>query len=229
MNIRQFFDYDTWTYTYLLWDPTTLEAAIIDPVIEQVRRDTTIMAELGLTLRYILDTHVHADHITGSGSLQLQFPEAQIGLSGHAEVIGADLQLQQGDTLSLGDEIITVLETPGHTYGCLSFSMDGAVFTGDALLIRGNGRTDFQQGSSEHLYSSVTNQLFSLPADTVVYPGHDYKGQTQSTIGEELKYNPRLAKKTQEEFVTIMSDLHLPTPKKLDIALPANLRCGKPI
>lgn len=225
--LHQLFDPESSTYTYVLTDPSTREAAIIDPVLEQLERDLAFLAEHGLTLRYVLDTHVHADHVTGAGALR-ERTGAKTGLARAAAVGCADLGLQDGDELPLGSTKIRVIATPGHTDGCLSYHWDGAVFTGDALLIRGSGRTDFQQGSSKRLYASVTERLFTLPDETRVYPAHDYKGQTSSTIGDEKRLNPRFANKSLAEFEKIMSELKLAEPKKIKEAVPANQRCGAP-
>jgi glyoxylase-like metal-dependent hydrolase (beta-lactamase superfamily II) len=226
MKMRQLFDNDTSTYTYLLWDEDTREAAIVDSVKEQVDRDTALIGELGLKLKYILETHIHADHITGSGQLRERFgaPAAVHENSGSA---CANRLLKDGDTLELGKETIQVLHTPGHTNTCVTFQVDGAVFTGDALLIRGCGRTDFQSGDPDALYSSITGKLFSLPGETLVYPGHDYNGFSVSTIAEEKAFNPRLGNgRSRESFVELMNNLELDPPRRIDEAVPGNLHCG---
>ena len=228
MLFRQLFDQDSSTYTYLLADEQSGEAVLIDPVIEQFERDRTLIEELQLKLLYVLDTHVHADHVTGSGLLRDHF-KAKTVLSERAGVVCSDLQVKQGDLIRFGKHALEVRETPGHTNGCLSFvsKEQRMVFSGDALLIRACGRTDFQQGSAATLYRSVHEQIFSLPDDTLIYPGHDYKGRTVSSVGEERRLNPRLGQnKPLEAFVQIMSELKLPYPKKIDAALPANQRCG---
>ena len=183
---RQLFDEATWTYTYLIADPQTREAAIIDSVKEQVPRDLKLIEELGLKLRYALETHVHADHITGSGDIR-SVTGANTIVGAQTHVVCADRQLQDGDNLALGNLSILALSTPGHTDGCMSYYVEDRVFSGDALLIRGTGRTDFQQGSSTTLYQSITQKLFTLPDETLLYPAHDYHGFTVSTIGEEKK------------------------------------------
>lgn len=226
MIFHQLFDYDTWTYTYLIADPKTREAALIDTVLEQADRDTKLIKELGLSLQYIMDTHVHADHITGVSALKQHFPKAISVLSKDGGTSCTDLYVNDGDTIQLGEYKITVLSTPGHTNGCISFLVDGKIFTGDSLFIRGCGRTDFQQGSPELMYDSITTKLFTLPDETEVYPGHNYMGIEKSTIGEEKIYNPRLAGKTKDEFIEIMNNLHLPHPHKLQESVPANLVCG---
>lgn len=228
MLFRQLFDAESSTYTYLLADPSTRDAVIIDPVIEQVDRDATLIAELGLTLRYALDTHVHADHVTGAGLLRERL-RCQTVLSERAGVGCADVLVKHGDTIAFGAYRLEVRETPGHTSSCLSYvTADQTIaFTGDALLIRGCGRTDFQQGDARQLYQSVHRELFSLPPTTLIYPAHDYKGRTATSIDEEVRHNPRLgAGKTEEEFVTIMENLQLAYPRKIDVALPRNLHCG---
>lgn len=228
MIFRQLFDAESSTYTYLLADPVTGEAALIDSVQEQAERDAKVLRELGLTLKYLLETHVHADHITGVSKLKQIFPEAQSVVSEQAGAACADLKVKDRDRLWVGSIAIEVLTTPGHTDGCLSYYTDGKVFTGDALLIRGCGRTDFQQGDPGRLYDSVTTQLFSLPDETLVYPAHNYIGLTCSSIGEEKQHNPRLGQhKNRDEFIQIMDNLHLPYPKKIMESVPANLLCGR--
>ena len=226
MKIRQLFDHDTWTYTYLLFDEKTKEAAIIDSVKEKFERDSKYIEELGLTLKYALETHVHADHVTASGQFRNKYG-CKIGVHEDSGNECADLKVREGDEFKLGGEGIVAIHTPGHTNGDVSYKINGAVFTGDALLIRACGRTDFQQGNSETLYHSITQKLFKLPDDTIVYPGHDYEGFTSSTIGEEKSQNPRLAnEKARTEFVEIMKNMDLPKPRKIDIAVPGNLACG---
>lgn len=226
MMLRQLFDPETSTYTYLVVDEATRRAALIDPVLEQHERDLTLIRELDVDLVYVLDTHVHADHVTGSGRIA-EATGARIGLAAAAGVEHAELQLEDGQTLPLGSLEIHVISTPGHTDGCLTYLVDGSLFTGDALLIRGTGRTDFQQGSSPRLWDSITRKLFSLPDDTLVFPGHDYKGRTCSTIGEEKAHNPRVgAGKTRTEFLQLMADLKLAPPRKIKEAVPRNLLLG---
>jgi len=225
MLFRQLFDQDTWTYTYLLADEAKHEAVIIDPVDTQLDRDVKLIKELGLDLLYGFDTHVHADHITSLGHLR-SVTGCKTGVSVHGEVECSDIQLHEGDTFQFGKYEIGVIETPGHTNGCLSFVCDGMVMTGDALFIRGCGRTDFQQGDAATLYDSITRKLFTLPETTLVYPGHDYRGMTVSTIGEEKKLNPRLSL-GRDAFIRFMNELELPNPKRIHEAVPANLACGK--
>lgn len=222
----QLFEHESSTYTYLIADPATREAAIIDPVRETMERDLKLLEELGVKLKYVLDTHIHADHITAAGEIRKK-TGAKSAVSANAKVDCVDIPLAHGQELLLGQRKIKVLATPGHTNSCMSFVFEGRVFTGDALLIRGTGRTDFQQGSSEKLYESVIKNLFSLPEETQVYPAHDYRGQTASTVELEKKFNPRLGlNKTKEEFIRTMAELKLANPKKIHEAVPANMACG---
>jgi glyoxylase-like metal-dependent hydrolase (beta-lactamase superfamily II)/rhodanese-related sulfurtransferase len=225
---RQLFDQDSSTYTYLLADEASRKAVIIDPVFEQIERDSTLIDELELELVWALDTHVHADHVTSLGLLSQRF-KARTVLSERGGAVCADRLVKQGDHIEFGSHALEVRETPGHTNGCVSFvcTSEGRAFTGDALLIRGCGRTDFQQGSSETLYRSVTEQILSLPDATLLYPAHDYRGRTVTSVSEEKRLNPRLGRgKTIEEFSRIMRELNLPYPRKMDVAVPSNLHCG---
>ena len=229
--LRQLFDAESSTYTYLVYDPEAGIAALIDPVIEQVERDLRLVAELDLRLAFVLDTHVHADHVTAAGTLR-----ERTGATTAASARGApcvDRMLQPGDVITIGDIALHVLATPGHTDDHLSYYVPShaAVFTGDTLLVRGCGRTDFQNGDARTLYRSVHDVLFTLPDATTVYPGHDYKGHTTTTIAEEKRHNPRLgqANGTDEDgFVALMAALQLPRPKLIDLAVPANRACGRP-
>lgn len=226
MIFRQLFDAESSTYTYVLADASTREALIIDPVREHVARDLDVLRELNLTLKYVFETHVHADHVTGAGELRRR-TGAEIVVGAAAGVTGANRMIRDGETVAVGSLRVRALATPGHTDGCTSYHVGDRVFTGDALLIRTAGRTDFQQGSAATLYRSVTDKLYSLPVETLVYPGHDYTGRTVSTIGEEMAFNQRISsKQTPDGFATLMAALKLPPPKRLNEAVPANLRCG---
>lgn len=225
---NQLFEPESSTYTYLLADKNSKEAVIIDPVIETIDRDVKLINEMGLKLKYVLDTHVHADHITAASELRNKLG-AKTCVSEDANVSCVDINLGDGQDLKFGEFTIKTIATPGHTDSCMSYYVEdmGAVFTGDALLIRGTGRTDFQQGSSKKLYNSITQKLFKLPDETKVYPGHDYRGQTVSSIELEKQYNPRVGSgKSEEDFVKIMNELKLANPKKIHEAVPANLLCG---
>lgn len=224
---QQLFEPTSSTYTYLLADKITREAVLIDSVLETVDRDLNLINELDLKLKFVLDTHVHADHVTGAGEIRKRLG-TKIAIAKTAHVTCVDVALQEGDHVSFGNFTIKVLETPGHTDASLSFYCENMIFTGDALLIRGCGRTDFQSGSSETLYESVTRKLFTLPPETIVFPAHDYKGFTSSTIAAEVKNNPRLGQgKTKTQFVEIMANLKLAYPKQIDRAVPANMACGQ--
>jgi sulfur dioxygenase len=230
MIFRQLFDPQSSTYTYLLADENSREAILIDPVFEQVRREIALIRELDLKLKFTLDTHVHADHVTGAWLLKEKLG-CKIALSNASGAEGADLYLKQGDRVNFGARYVEARATPGHTNGCMTYVLDdlSAAFTGDALLIRGCGRTDFQQGSAKTLFNSVRAQIFTLPATCTIYPGHDYNGSTSSSVGEEKTYNPRLGTNIREDdFRGYMDNLGLPHPKKMDVAVPANLKCGKP-
>ena len=232
MNPTQLFDPASSTYTYLLFDEQTREALIIDPVDEQLQRDLDALAHLGLTLKWTVETHAHADHITSAARLA-ELAGARTAAPAGCDVGTAAVQLRDGDTLAFGREAVRVLHTPGHTAGSVCFLWQPAgeaaerhVFTGDTLLIQSCGRTDFQSGSAEQLYDSITRKLFTLPDTTLVWPGHDYHGRTQSTIGAEKTTNPRLAGRTREQFVQTMDGLGLPRPRRMDEAVPANQRSG---
>lgn len=228
MIFRQLLDLRSSTYTYLLADPDTHEAVLIDPVFEQVRRDAALISELGLKLLYTLDTHVHADHITGAWLLK-QKRGSRIAISALSGAQEADRFLQHGDKIAFGKRYLAARATPGHTSGCMTFVLDdqSMAFTGDALLIRGAGRTDFQQGNAATLYHSVTEQIFSLPDHCLLYPAHDYKGLTCSSVMEEKHYNPRLGgNRSEADFTGYMNNLGLPHPNQLEVAVPANLHCG---
>ncbi|MCW8928763.1 MAG: MBL fold metallo-hydrolase [Gammaproteobacteria bacterium] len=225
MQIRQLFDSETSTFTYLLWNEASNEAAIIDSVHELFERDSALISELGLTLKYALETHVHADHITASGLLREHFG-ATVALHENSQASCADELLIEGQIILLGNEQIEIIYTPGHTNTDISYKINGSVFTGDALMIRACGRTDFQSGDSQVLYHSITKKLFQLPDNTIVYPGHDYNGRTASSIGEEKAFNPYFANVSEKGFIKKMDELNLPQPKKIDIAVPGNMACG---
>ncbi len=223
----QLFEAESSTYTYIVGDTDSREVVIIDPVLETVERDLLFILQAGLKLKYILETHLHADHITGAGNIRKQ-TGVQTAMSARAGVDCADIFLKDGAEIFLGKQKIKVLETPGHTDSCVSYLFRDMIFSGDALLIRGCGRTDFQQGSSRKLFASVHEKIFTLPPETIVYPAHDYRGQTASTVELEIKFNPRLGMgRTEAEFIQIMSDLKLALPKKIHEALPANMACGR--
>lgn len=228
LNPIQLFDTESSTYTYILAAPDDNEAVIIDPVERHWERDLRHLERLGLKLAYILETHAHADHVTSAGKLR-EITGAKAAVPSGCAIPPADCQLSDGDTIRFGaEETITVLHTPGHTAGSMSYEWRGNLFTGDTLLIDGCGRTDFQSGSSEALYDSVTAKLFTLPGATRVWPGHDYKGQSVSTVAWEKEHNARLAHRSKEAFVKLMSELDLPKPKLIDIAVPANQNLGLP-
>lgn len=221
---RQLFDKESSTYTYIIADSETREACVIDPVVEQVNRDVKILNEMGLKLTWAIDTHIHADHVTGADALR-RITGCKTAGAKSAGLTCADGHLVEGDVISLGTTKIKVLELPGHTSESLGYLVGGRLFTGDALLIRGCGRTDFQNGDAGTLYDNIHKKVFTLPDSTLIYPGHDYNGFTVTTVGEEKKYNPRLTL-TREKFIDLMANLNLPEPKKIHVALPLNQRCG---
>ena len=255
MNPTQLFDPASSTYTYILLDEASREAIIIDPVDEQLDRDLATLERLGARLKWALETHAHADHITSAARLA-ELTGARLAAPAGCEVGTAAVQLKDGDSVPFGREQLRVLHTPGHTAGSVCFYWQRAphphvepptevtevelghemrpdlrhderhVFTGDTLLIQGCGRTDFQSGDAGALYDSITQQLFTLPDTTIVWPCHDYHGRTQSTIGAEKATNPRLAGKSRDEFITLMNALDLPKPRRIDEAVPANQRSG---
>ena len=227
---RQLFDAQSSTYTYLLGDSVSREALLIDPVFEQVRRDTALVNELNLKLTWTLDTHVHADHVTGAW-LAKQRAGSSIALSGKGGAAGADRALKHGDRIGFGKRYVEVRETPGHTDGCVTYVLDdqSMAFTGDCLLIRGSGRTDFQQGDPRQMFKSVREQIFSLPGTCLLYPAHDYRGIMVTSVEEERRFNPRLGGDIGiDDFAGYMNNLNLPHPKQIDVAVPANLKCGEP-
>ena len=230
MNVvfRQLYDPKSSTYTYLIGDPATKKAVLIDTVFEQARRDSALVHELGLKLIYTLDTHVHADHVTAAWLLK-QTLGSRIALAAAAGAQGVDEPLEHGDKVHFGTRHLHVRATPGHTNGCLTFVLDDhtMAFTGDALLIRGAGRTDFQQGDARTLYHSIVGQIFTLPDDCTIYPAHDYRGLTASSVAEEKQFNPRVGgMRSENDFAGYMENLGLGHPKQMDVAVPANMRCG---
>lgn len=227
-NPIQLFDTESSTFTYILTANGSKQAVIIDPVDHHCERDLRHLERLGLELVYVLETHAHADHITSAGRLR-ELTGAKAAVPGGCGIAPAEVQLNDGDVVRFGDaEEIKVLHTPGHTAGSMSYVWRGNVFTGDTLLIDGCGRTDFQSGSSDALYDSVNTKLFTLPDETRMWPGHDYKGQAVSTIGWEKRHNARLANRSRDDFRKLMSELNLPKPKMMDVAVPANQSLGLP-
>ena len=226
---RQLFDPQSSTYSYLLGDRSSRESVLIDPVFEQARRDAALIHELGLKLVATLDTHVHADHVTGAWLLKERCG-SKIAISAASGADGADRYLAHGERVAFGERYLEVRATPGHTQGCLTFVLDdeSMAFTGDCLLIRGSGRTDFQQGDARAMYRSVRSQILALPPSCLLYPAHDYRGLTVTSVEEERGFNPRLGGEIGEtDFLGYMNNLGLPHPKLIDVAVPANLRCGR--
>ncbi len=227
---RQLFDPASSTYTYLLGDAATRAAVIVDPVLEHWQRDAALIRELDLNPVATLETHIHADHVTGAWWLKREFG-CQIAVSAEGGAEGVDRALRHDERVVFGQRHLQVRSTPGHTRGCLTFVLDDAslALTGDCLLIRGTGRTDFQQGDAHAMFRSIRDQIMTLPADCLLYPAHDYRGLTSTSVAEERRFNPRVADAIGEaDFVGHMDNLHLPHPKLLDIAVPANLRMGRP-
>src|ERR1700733_5083698 len=227
---RQLFDPQSSTYTYLLGDGASRAAVLIDPVFEQVRRDAALIGELDLKLLTTLETHVHADHVTGAWLMRRR-TGSKIMLAKASVAEGADRYLVQDDVIAFGGRRLLVRATPGHTGGCVTYVLDDSsmAFTGDCLLIRGSGRTDFQEGDPAAMYRSVREQIFALPNDYLLYPAHDYRGLTVTSVGEERRYNPRLGGDIAVgDFTGYMKNLRLAHPRLLAVAVPANLRCGQP-
>ena len=225
MIFRQLFDKTSSTYTYLLASAKGREALIIDPVLENVERYTRLLTELNLRLVKVIDTHIHADHISGIAELRDQTNCVTImGDKTPADVVS--MQVSDEELIKIDGLEFRALFTPGHTSESFSFLMNDRVFTGDTLLIRGTGRTDFQNGDPQDSYDSIFNKLLKLPDETLIYPAHDYKGDTVSTIIEEKKFNPRLQVKSANEYIEIMNNLNLPNPKLMDVAVPNNLKLG---
>lgn len=230
MIFRQLFDPKSCTYTYLLADSATREGVLIDPVFEHARRDEALVRELGVRLSHTLETHIHADHVTAAWLFKSRLG-SQIAVSRNAGAEGVDRPLDDSDTVSFGAHELEVRATPGHTDGCITFVLDKGqmAFTGDALLIRGAGRTDFQQGDPRKLYQSVHDRIFSLPESCLIYPAHDYSGRTCTSVMEEKTFNPRLGGElSEDDFAIYMQNLGLPHPKLIDVAVPANMRVGRP-
>lgn len=226
VNPIQLFDTESSTYTYILSDPASGDAVIIDPVDRHCQRDLAHLERLGLTLTHVLETHAHADHVTSAGKLRA-LTGAKACVPSACGIPPAEVQLQDGDLIRFGlREHIAVLHTPGHTAGSMCYLWRGNLFSGDTLLVDGCGRTDFQGGCAAALYDSVTRKLFTLDDATRVWPGHDYKGQSVSTIGWERRHNARLAGRSRAEFVALMGALDLPRPRLIDVALPANRKLG---
>ena len=225
---KQLFERESCTYTYLIADSKTKEAAIIDAVDIMIERDTALLKELELDLKFIIETHIHADHITSACPLKKFYPEARIvmGMENVSAEACSDIMASEGHILNIGKYEITAIETPGHTLGCMSYLVENKVLTGDALFIRSTGRCDFQGGSAESLYESI-QKLYKLPDSTEVYPAHDYNGLSVSTIGEEKKFNSMVRESDdQKTFIDNVNNLDLSLPKKIKIAVPANQSCG---
>ena len=225
MIFRQLFDSTSGTYTYLIASRHGGEALIIDPVLERVDRYLQLVRELDLRLVKAVDTHLHADHVTGLGALRDRTHCITV-MGEHTKADVVSMRVTEGDRIQIEGLSLDVLYTPGHTDDSYSFLLDDRVFTGDTLLIRGTGRTDFQNGDARAQYESIFNKLMKLRDETLVYPAHDYKGETVSTIGEEKQFNPRLRVKSVDEYVDLMNNLKLPNPKMMDVAVPANMRVG---
>ena len=218
MFLRQFLDPDSSTFTYIVGCPETKQAGIIDPVLENLNLYLTLLSEWQYSLLYSLETHTHADHITAASQLR-QATNCQILIAKESLAKGFDKQFSDNENITIGKLILKAIHTPGHTDDCYSFLLNGCVFTGDALLIRATGRTDFQSGDAKQSYHSITKKLLTLPNNTLLYPGHDYKVLNVSTIGEEKQFNPRIQGKSMEEYIKIMENLNLPKPNKLDRCL----------
>lgn len=227
MIFYQLFESESSTYSYLLACEKTKEAVLIDPVLETLGRDQNLINTLELKLKYTIETHVHADHITSASSLK-EIYHCKNLVSINSKVNCADIYLKENDVINFGEENLIVLETPGHTHSCICLKNDSMIFTGDLLFIRGTGRTDFQEGNAHKMYQNIHEKIFTLPDQTRIYPGHDYKGIPYTTVELEKKFNPRINLKISEnDFVEIMSKLNLSFPKKIKESVPANLNCGK--
>ena len=227
LKIKQLFDNDTCTYTYLLWNIDTNNAIIIDPVLEKLDRDINLINKLKLDLLYIFETHVHADHITSATELK-KITSAKICYGAKTGVVGADILFSDGEKFYLDEYKIIAIHTPGHTSGCISYYTKGSIFTGDTLFIEGTGRTDFQGGSANDIYDSIRNKIFCYSDNTVVYPCHNYNGLLSSTIGFERAFNPNVGDNIlKQDFINNEEKKKRPYPKRFDISVPANLNCGK--
>ncbi|EMJ88854.1 MBL fold metallo-hydrolase [Leptospira meyeri] len=227
LKIRPLYDLESGTWTYLILDQKSKQSVLVDPVLERLERDLNYIQELGYSLSLTVETHMHADHITSAGNLRDK-TNCESYASENSGAACASKFLKDGDSFYVGNLKFLVIHTPGHTPCSISLLLNGLyLFSGDALFVRGCGRTDFQGGSADELYNSITKKLFSLPDETIVLPGHDYKGFLSTTIGEEKLLNPRIAGKSLQEFKEIMENLNLPEPKKIHEAVPANRACGK--
>ena len=226
INIRQLFDQETWTFTYLIFSNESKKSVLIDPVLEKISRDLTLVKRLGLSLVGVLETHVHADHITAADEIRTR-TSTKIYYGSKTGVKGSDVLLNDGDQIQLGDHFITAIHTPGHTEGCTTYFIDDKLFTGDTLFIGGTGRTDFQGGSASETFESCRNKLFSYPDSTLIYPAHNYEGLTVSTVGEERRWNPNVGDGiTKQEFIDNEDNKDRLYPRRLDVAVPANMKCG---
>ena len=225
MITRQFQDPVSSTFTYLLASRAGGNAFLIDPVLEQIDQYLQMITALQLRLHTVFDTHVHADHITASGVIQ-QKTGFMIAMKKHTKALGNIKRLEDGEQLHIDEHLITCLHTPGHSDVSMCFLLEDRIFTGDLLFINGSGRTDFQHGNAQDSFKSITEKVFTLRDDILIYPGHDYNGRMVSTVGEEKRFNPRLAGKSEAEYIATMNGLNLPKPKLIDVAVPANLRCG---
>lgn len=227
MLFRQLFDSPTSTYTYLIGDPTCNQAILVDPVLEQYERDLQLLRELNLNLVHTLETHIHADHVTSAAKLR-EVTGSHSVVPHQAQIACADRYVHHGDVITIGSITIEAIETLGHTNSHMAYLVNQThVLTGDALFIRGCGRTDFQGGDAGQMFDGVMERLFTLPDETLVYPGHDYRGHTVSTIGEEKRLNPRFVGRDRHQFIEYMTNLNLPNPKKIMEAVPANQQCGQ--
>ncbi|MGY8765853.1 MAG: MBL fold metallo-hydrolase [Nitrospinaceae bacterium] len=226
INVRQLFDQDTWTYTYLIFDGESKESVLIDPVLERTNRDLSLVEKLDLTLIGVLETHVHADHITAAKEIRNK-TGVKIYYGSKTGVKGADVLLGDGDQIRLGDHYISAIHTPGHTEGCITYFIDDKLFTGDTLFIGGTGRTDFQGGSASNTFDSCRNKLFIYPDSTFIYPAHNYEGLTVSTVGEERNSNPNVGDKIKKEnFIKNENKKERPYPRRFDVSVPENMKCG---